>query len=82
MSKINIADLKIGQKVHYQPDHYIEEDKWENGVVKSIPEWTTDSAFVVYNCAGEWDNFKNYTAANTNIRDLKLGWRHEEEVNH
>ena len=30
---------------------------------------------VVYNCAGDWDNFKNYTAALTNLSDLKLGWK-------
>lgn len=81
MAKINIAELKIGQKVHYQPEHYKEEDKWENGMVKEIPDHTTTAVRVVYNCAGEWDNFKNYTSALTNLRDLKLGWRHE-EVNH
>lgn len=80
---INIASLKIGGKVHYQPDHYSEDD-WENGMIKEIPDGATDdssichdSIRVVYNCNGEWGKFKDYTSALTNIRDLKLGWKHE-----
>ena len=71
---INIADLKIGQKVCYCPSHC----KPENGMVKEIPDHTNDSIRVVYNCAGNWNDFKNYTSALTNLRDLELGWRHEE----
>tara|TARA_R110000796_G_scaffold134390_1_gene250169 strand:- start:383 stop:610 length:228 start_codon:yes stop_codon:yes gene_type:complete len=74
---INIETLKIGDKVCYQPDHYKEEGEYENGMVKEIPEHINTSIRVVYNCAGEWDNFKNYTSALTSIRDLTLGWRHE-----
>ena len=73
---MDIAKLKIGDKVHYQPDHYKEDDKWENGMVKEIPDHTNDSIRVVYNCAGDWNNFKDYTSAMTNLRDLNLGWRH------
>jgi len=73
---INIADLKIGDKVYYQPSHY-EEDNYENGMVKEIPDHTNKSIRVVYNCAGDWDNFKDYTSALTNLRDLSLGWKHE-----
>jgi len=73
---IDQAQLKIGDKLHYQPDHF-KEDEWENGMVKEIPEHTTESVRVVYNCAGDWVNFKNYTSALTNLRDLRLGWRHE-----
>ena len=73
--QIDIAKLRIGDKVYYQP-HYFGEDKWENGIVKEIPEFTTTSVRVVYNCAGDWDNYKDYTSALTNITDLKLGWKH------
>ena len=73
---INIADLKVGDKVYYQPDHYKEKDKWENGIVKEVPEWSTDSVRVVYNCGGDWKNFQKYTSALTHIRDLNLGWKH------
>ena len=77
---IDISKLKIGDRVHYQPDHYKEEDKWENGRVKEIPEHTYTSVRVVYNCGGEWDRFMDFTSAMTDVRDLKLGWRHEDET--
>ena len=73
---IDISKLKIGDKVHYQPEHY-REDECENGMIKEIPNHTNDAVFVVYNCAGNWDNFKDYTSALTNIEDLKLGWNHD-----
>ncbi len=72
---IDISKLKIGDKVHYQPEHY-GKDRWENGIIKEIQEWSNDSVRVVYNCAGNWNNYKDYTSALTNIRDLKLGWKH------
>ena len=75
--KINIATIKIGDKVCYQPDHYKSEDKYENGMVKEIPDHTNTSIRVVYNCGGEWDNFKAYVSALTNLSDLTLGWKHE-----
>lgn len=73
---IDIAKIKVGDKVHYQPEHY-GENRWENGMVKEVPTHTNTAIRVVYNCAGDWDNFKNYTSALTDLRDLKLGWRHE-----
>lgn len=76
MSKIlKQEDLKEGDNVHYQPSHY-PEDQWENGVIKEIPEHTENSVRVVYNCNGEWHNYKNYTSAMTNLRDLKKDWKH------
>lgn len=72
---IDISKIKIGDKVYYQPEHYAE-GEWENGMVKEIPDHTNTSIRVVYNCAGDWDNFKNYTSALTDLRDLKLGWKH------
>jgi len=71
---IDIAKLKVGDKVCYQPQHY-GKDRWENGMIKEIPDFTVVSVRVVYNCAGEWNNFKNYTSALTNLKDLKLGWK-------
>jgi len=79
---IDISKLKVGDKVYYQPEHY-GETRWENGMIKEIPNFATDpvslgfnSIRVVYNCAGQWDNFKNYTSALTSLDDLKLGWKH------
>lgn len=78
---LNIADLKVGDKIHYQPEHY-DSDRFENGIVKEIPDFATDSAHtyynsvrVVYNCAGDWKNYSDYTSTLTNLRDLKLGWK-------
>ncbi len=84
---VDIAKLKVGDKVYYQPEHYknilvldntTEEtvtEKWENGLVKEIPDWSTDSVRVVYNCCGDWHNYKDYTSALTNVSDLYLGWK-------
>jgi hypothetical protein len=72
---VDISKLKVGDKVYYQPSHY-PVDKWENGVVKEIPEWSKDQVRVVYNCSGDWKNFQNYTSALTNQRDLFIGWKH------
>ena len=57
----DIATLRIGDKVHYQPKYY-KKDKWENGIIKTIPNSVTKTnlIFVVYNCAGDWKNYKNY----------------------
>lgn len=70
--------LKVGDKVHYQPEHYKAEDRWENGIVKEIFASGYDLARVVFNCGGDWDNYQNYTSALTNLRDLEVGWRHKE----
>lgn len=75
---IDIAKICIGERVHYQPSHYAE-DEFENGIVKEIPTFTNDAVRVVYNCGGNWDRYKDYTSALTNVRDLKLGWRHKEK---
>lgn len=71
---MDITQLKVGDKVHYQPSHY-EENQWENGMVKEIPSHTTDLVRVVYHCAGEWNKFMDYTSALTEIKDLKAGWK-------
>jgi hypothetical protein len=69
-------DLKVGDKVHYQPSHYLKEDKFETGVVKEIPEHSLSSVRVVYHVAqGDWENYKNYTSAMTDVLDLNKDWR-------
>ena len=82
---IDVLKLRVGDKVHYQPEHY-GETRWENGLIKEIPDSATakprcfathNCIRVVYNCAGNWGNFKDYTSALTNLRDLKLGWKDE-----
>jgi hypothetical protein len=79
---INIATVNIGDKVCYQPEHLKIQNKFENGIIKEIPEHSLDSVRVVYNCGGDWKNYKDYTSALTNCRDLELGWKHNEiEIN-
>lgn len=72
---MDISKLKVGDKVYYQPSHY-EENEWENGMIKEIPSHTNNAVRVVYNCAGNWDRFMEYTSALTDLRDLKMGWKH------
>jgi len=71
---INIRELHVGDKVHYQPKHYGTE-RWENGLIKEIRDNRNDGVWVVYNCCGDWNNYMDYTSALTNLRDLKLGWK-------
>ena len=73
---INISKLKIGDKVYYKPSNF-NYDEYENGMVKEILSTTNKAIRVVYNCAGNWDNFENYTSALTDIEDLFLGWKHK-----
>ena len=65
-----MIELYKGKKVHYDPGY----GEPENGKVKSLCDDSTSHVFVVFNCAGEWDNFENYTAQRTPISDLKSGW--------
>jgi hypothetical protein len=66
---------QVGDKVFYQPDHYREEDKFENGIVKEVRGDIHDAVWVVYNCGGQWEHYFKYTSAKTNLRDLNFGWR-------
>lgn len=63
------TEIKEGMKVHYTSPH----GSKENGIVKSFSENKT-IVFVVYHCDNEWENYKNYTGAATNIQDLTAGW--------
>lgn len=69
---IDIAKLKVGDRVHYIRDN---SDHYENGIVKEIPDHTNNSVRVVYNCAGDWNNFKDYTSSLTRLENLELGWK-------
>lgn len=73
---MDIAKLKVGDKVCYKPEYY-SKDEWIKGIIKEIPEFTLEEVRVVYNCAGNWENYKDYTGVLTKLRDLTLGWKHE-----
>lgn len=59
-------DLKKGLWVAYIPRHGGEP---EVGRVKS---WNDKWVFVVYKCANNWDQYEDYTAAATDIKDLVI----------
>ena len=65
--------LKVGDKVHYVPYDGADVSKYENGIVKDLGDFG-NCVFVVYHCAGEWDNYQSYTAALTQKRCLRKGW--------
>lgn len=67
------SDLKVGDKVNYKAPH--DDSEYENGRVKKIPEYTTDSVLVVYHCDDEWHRYQDYTACLTYLKDLELGWK-------
>ena len=67
-----MIEIKKGTKVHYDPGYGAP----ENGKVKRVAE-DGKHAFVVYNCAGNWEDYENYTAARTKISDLQQGWSDE-----
>jgi hypothetical protein len=73
---IDISKIKVGDKVHYRPFKNCEDSLVENGKVKEIPDHTNSSIRVVFNCAGEWENFMNYTSQLTLIEKLAVGWKH------
>jgi hypothetical protein len=60
--------LRRGDKVTY-----ISFDKKEHGIIKNMSD--EHHVFVVYNCAGNWNKYEDYTAARTELSDLVPGWR-------
>jgi hypothetical protein len=71
---IDIAKLKVGDRVHYLPFEGCPPEKIENGRVKEIPDHTNSSVRVVFNCGGEWNNFMDYTSQLTPLSRLRMGW--------
>jgi len=66
----NTADLHEGDRVNYA-SHM--DAVPVNGMVKRHSDFT-DKVFVVFHCGGDWDNYKDYTAALTPISNLEQGW--------
>ena len=64
---IAVNQIKKGDKVYYTTPY----DKKTNGIVKRIED---DRVWVVYHCAGEWDNYENYTGALTHLDHISIGW--------
>lgn len=60
----SLTDKDVGKWVIYNSF-----DKKETGRIKS---WNDKWIFVVYNCANEWNNYKNYTGCATDPKDLEF----------
>ena len=64
ISKLGPAD--VGTWVKYR-DRF--DSKPDKGRIKS---WNEKFIFVVYRCAGNWDDFENYTGVATDPIDLSF----------
>lgn len=60
--------FNIGDFVEYIPPY---SKKVEKGRVKGFHSPDSTHVFVVYHCNNDWDNYKDYTAASTPVRDLR-----------
>lgn len=66
-----------GDHVHYIPNGAEDDPKrWEKGMVKSKVD-DQSAYFVVYNCAGDWDNYWRYTGCSTHARNMRKGWKED-----
>jgi hypothetical protein len=62
----NLTSADCGRWVRYR-DRF--ESKPDLGRIKS---WNSKFIFVVYRCAGNWDDFENYTGVATDPSDLEF----------
>lgn len=62
---IEVTEEDIGRGVFYTDG----KGNREFGMIKSF---NNCYVFVVYNCAGDWSTFRNYTAAATDRNDLEF----------
>lgn len=63
-----------GQKVSYIPFEGCDKSLIQKGIVKSINFNDLTTVFVVFNCAGDWYDYENYTGQNTKVSQLTIGW--------
>lgn len=63
--------MQVGDFVHYIPASSF--GMPENGRIKRMM-LDNNQAYVVYNCAGEWWRYDDYTAALTGLDNLHPGW--------
>jgi len=73
ISEDGLVIMKPGDTVLYiDPSSVNNMTRTRKGIILSIAD--DEHAFVVYDCGGEWLNYRDYTAAKTNVKQLKLGW--------
>jgi hypothetical protein len=71
--------FKTGDKVTYTPFVGCAPSLLEKGIVKNLSH-REGFVFVVFHCAGEWDNYRDYTAQACDSSRLEAGW--EETCDH
>lgn len=69
ISKDGLEIMKPGDTVLFSSH---DTSRTRKGIIKSIED--DEHAFVVYECEGEWLNYRDYAAEKTNIKQLVLGW--------
>jgi hypothetical protein len=57
-------------KPYFGPGAIPDAPRHVNEQIGRIKSWNDKYIFVVYNCAGEWDKFADYTAAATDTSEL------------
>jgi hypothetical protein len=62
----NLTQADRGRWVQYRDRC---DSKPDSGRIKS---WNTKFIFVVYRCAGRWDDYENYTGVATDPSDLSF----------
>jgi hypothetical protein len=60
-----LTKADVGRWVWYHPN-------WGERQAGRIKSWNDKFVFVVYKCAGNWEAFKDYTAAATKPEDLEF----------
>jgi len=68
----SLINPEVGDLVHYIPFEGCDDTQMENGIVKLVQN--DKEIRVVYHCAGEWEEYYNYTSALTHIKQLNKGW--------
>lgn len=74
---ITLDQIKVGDRVYYQPEGS-EEHEFDPGVVSYISEERKDSVYVIFKPNRHMNNFKKETQALTLLEDLHLGGSPEE----
>jgi hypothetical protein len=69
MSNLFQQNFTVGQKVTYVAPGV----KKQKGIIKKLLPGQP-VAWVVYNCGGDWENYQNYTASLTSLKNLEAGW--------
>lgn len=66
-----VTEPKVDDLVHYIPFDGCNVSLITNGIIKGV---NVGHVWVVYHCADDWENYRDYTGALTPLRRLYNGW--------